>query len=307
MDKRDLLTIFDLTGDEVRYLVQRGARLKALQRRGECPRPLEGRAVALIFEKASTRTRVSFEVGVAQLGGQPLVISAQGSQMGRGEPIQDTARVFSRYVDCIMLRTYAQSTLEGLAKWSTVPVINGLSDIYHPCQVLSDLLTATEETGKAPEELVYVWVGDGNNMCHSWLAAAGVLGFELRIASPAGHRPDALVVDRARALGAKVTLTSDPAEAVVGADVINTDVWASMGQEAEAKARALLFDPYRVDSTLMAKAAEGAIFLHCLPAHRGEEVTEEVIESSASRVWNQAENRLHVQKAIMEFLVAGPQ
>lgn len=305
MDKSDLLTIFDLSGDEVRELLRRGGELKALQKQGECPRPLAGRAVALIFEKSSTRTRVSFEVGVAQLGGQPLVVTAQGSQMGRGEPIRDTGRVFSRYVDCIMLRTYAQETLEELARWSTVPVINGLSDLYHPCQVLSDLLTVTEETGRDPGEQVYAWVGDGNNMCHSWLAAAAKLGFELRIAAPAGYRPDALIVDRALKQGAKVILTGDPVEAVSGADVVNTDVWASMGQESEAAARLALFRPYQVDAALMSRAAPGAIFLHCLPAHRGEEVTDEVIESPASRVWNQAENRLHVQKAIMERLVVG--
>jgi ornithine carbamoyltransferase len=305
MTKRDLLTIFDLSRNDVRHVVVRGGQLKELQRRGECPKPLAGRSVALIFEKASTRTRVSFEVGVAQLGGQPLVITAQGSQMARGEPIKDTARVFSRYVDCIMLRTFAQSTLEELARWATVPVINGLSDRYHPCQVLSDLLTIQEETGRDPADLVHAWVGDGNNMCHSWLAAAGVLGFELRIASPPGFRPDAMIVDRARAAGARVVLTADPVEAVEGAHVINTDVWASMGQESEAASRRALFAPYQVSSALMGAAAPGAIFLHCLPAHRGEEVTDEVIESPASRVWNQAENRLHVQKAILELLVTG--
>lgn len=304
MSKRDLLTIFDLTKEEVLALVNRGAELKKLLKQGEGPRPLEGKSVALIFEKASTRTRVSFEVGVAQLGGHPLVILARDSQMGRGEPIRDMARVHSRYVDCIMLRTYAQSTLDELAKWASIPVINGLSDMYHPCQVLADLLTAQEGMGgrKAPQDLVYAWIGDGNNMCNSWLAAAGVCGFELRIASPYGFRPDAMIVERARNLGAKVVLTDDPAEAVAGADVINTDVWASMGQEDEAQARKELFMPYQVDSDLMAKASSEAIFLHCLPAHRGEEVSAEVFESKASVVWNQAENRLHVQKAILEFL-----
>lgn len=305
MVKRDLLTIFDLSRDELVYLVERGGQLKSLQKSGKCPKPLEGRVVALLFEKASTRTRVSFEVGVAQLGAQPLVVTSQGSQMGRGEPIQDTARVFARYVDCIMLRTFSQGTLEALARFSDVPVINGLSDLYHPCQVLSDLLTAREETGRDPAELVYAWLGDGNNMCHSWLAAAAVLGFELRIAAPPGFRPDVMIVDRARAMGAKVVVTEDPSEAVSGAQVVNTDVWASMGQESEAEARAQLFAPYQVDSRLMGEAGTDAVFLHCLPAHRGEEVTEEVFESPASRVWNQAENRLHVQKAILEYLIAG--
>lgn len=305
MDKRDLLTIFDLTQDELRYLLDRGAALKAQLKSGEAEKPFAGRSVALIFEKASTRTRVSFEVGVSQLGGHPLVVLARDSQMGRGEPIRDTARVYSRYVDCIMLRTYSQATLDELAKWATIPVINGLSDMYHPCQVLADLLTSHEETGKDVGELVYTYIGDGNNMCHSWLAAAAVLGAELHIASPYGYRPDAMIVERAREMGAKVVLTDDPAEAMRGSDVINTDVWASMGQESEAAARAELFAPYQVTSELMQQANKGAIFLHCLPAHRGEEVSEEVFESPASRVFNQAENRLHVQKAIMEFLVLG--
>ena len=303
MAKRDLLTIFDLSRDEILQLLDRGAELKAKLKKGEAVRSLEGRSVALIFEKASTRTRVSFEVGVHQLGGHPLVVIAKDSQMGRGEPIRDTARVYSRYVDAIMLRTYSQETLEELARWASIPVINGLSDLYHPCQVLSDLLTCREETGTDPAKLRYAWVGDGNNMCHSWIAACGVLGAELRVASPAGHRPDTMIVDRARELGGRIIVTDDPNEAVEGAHVVNTDVWASMGQEAEAEARRAIFAPYQVTKELMNRAADGAIFLHCLPAHRGEEVTEEVFESPASRVWNQAENRLHVQKAILEFLV----
>jgi ornithine carbamoyltransferase len=305
MAKRDLLTIFDLSLDEVQYLLKRGAELKALYEKGEQVRPLEGRTVALIFEKSSTRTRVSFEVGVQQLGGQPLVLNSRDSQMGRGEPIRDTARVLSQYVHGIMLRTYAQSTLEELARWSTIPVINGLSDLYHPCQVLSDLMTSEEQTGKKASDLVYAWIGDGNNMCHSWLAAVAAVGAKLQVAAPDGHRPDAIMVDRARSMGAEVVLTDDPRQAVAGADVVNTDVWASMGQEAEAEARMKLFAPYQVNAELMAQANEGAIFLHCLPAHRGEEVSEEVFESPASRVFVQAGNRLHVQKAIMEYLMVG--
>ncbi len=305
MGKRDLLTIFDLSKEDALYIIDRGAKLKAMLKEGKAHTPLAGKSVALIFEKASTRTRVSFEVGVSQLGGHPLVVLAKDSQMGRGEPIQDTGRVYSRFVDAIMLRTYAQSTLVGLAENSTIPVINGLSDLYHPCQVLSDLLTSGEETGKDIQGLTYAYVGDGNNMCHSWLAAAGVLGFELRVAAPYGHQPDALIVDRARSMGAKVVLTTDPAEAVEGAHVISTDVWASMGQEDEAAARQAIFMPYQVNQELMSRAADGAVFLHCLPAHRGEEVTEEVFESPASRVFNQAENRLHAQKAILELLISG--
>jgi len=244
-------------------------------------------------------------VGVSQLGGQPLVINAKDTQMGRGEPIQDTARVFARYVDCIVLRTFSQATLEALAEHASVPVVNALSDRYHPCQVLSDLLTVREETGRELQKLAYAWVGDGNNMCHSWIAAASVLGLDLRVACPSSFSPDESVVARARAMGCRLRISEDPIEAVRGADVVSTDVWASMGQEGEAEARRAVFARYQVDGAMMARAKDGAIFLHCLPAHRGEEVTDEVIESSASRVWNQAENRLHVQKAILEWLVAG--
>jgi ornithine carbamoyltransferase len=302
MAKRDLLTIFDLTRDEASGLIDRASSMKRDLAGGKPRIPLAGRSVALIFEKASTRTRLSFEVGVHQLGGQPLFISSQTTQMGRGEPIRDTARVLSRYLHMIMIRTFAQKTVEDLASMASIPVINGLTDLYHPCQVLSDLLTTREQRGAIEGER-YAYVGDGNNMAHSWIAAAAVLDLDLRIACPEGYDPDPAVLERAGALGGRVEVVRDPREAVRDATVVNTDVWASMGQEAEAERRRKAFDGYIVDDALMGLAGEGAIFLHCLPAHRGEEVSDSVIEGKASVVWDQAENRLHMQKAIMEWLV----
>jgi ornithine carbamoyltransferase len=300
--KRDFLSMFDVSPDEILALVARARELKALRGRPEAPRPLAGKTVALMFEKASTRTRVSFEVGVGELGAQPMFISTKDSQIGRGEPIRDTARVMSRYVHMVMLRTFSQQTLVDLAKWGTVPVINGLSDRLHPCQVMSDLQTVAEAKGEPLSKWTYAWVGDGNNMAHSWIEAAGQLRFALRLACPPGYKPDEALVAEARGRGGKVDVFDRPADAVAGADVVNTDVWASMGQEGEAEKRRRAFEGYLVDGALMAKAAPGAIFLHCLPAHRGEEVADEVIEGPASRVWDEAENRLHMQKAIMEFL-----
>jgi ornithine carbamoyltransferase len=302
MAKRDLLTIFDLDGSEVLPLLDRAAAMKKELRAGELRDTMAGRSVALIFEKSSTRTRLSFEVGIYQLGGQSLFIPSAATQMGRGEPVRDTARVLSRYLHMIMMRTFGQDVIEELARHSTVPVINGLTDTYHPCQVLSDLLTVREHRGSVRDQ-VYAYVGDGNNMAHSWIAAAGVLGLEVRLACPHGHGPDVRIVDRARERGGRVEVVTDPFEAARGATVVNTDVWASMGQEQEAEERRRIFAGYRVDTALMEAAAEGAIFMHCLPAHRDEEVTDEVIEGPASVVWDQAENRLHVQKAIMEWLL----
>ncbi|MDI7266778.1 MAG: ornithine carbamoyltransferase [Myxococcota bacterium] len=301
--KRDFTSMFDLSPDEIRSLIARARTLKAA-RGGPAagPAPLAGKTVALIFEKASTRTRVSFEVGVAELGGHPMFVSAGDTQMGRGEPIADTARVYSRYVHMIMLRTFAQRTIDDLAGHSTVPVINGLSDKLHPCQVMSDLLTVAEHKGEPLDRLVYAWVGDGNNMANSWIEAAGQLGLELRLACPEGYRPDPGIVAEAERRGARLRITAEPREAVEAADVVSTDVWASMGREEEAARRRAAFAGYIVDDALMARAAKRSIFLHCLPAHRGEEVSDSVIEGPASRVWDQAENRLHMQKAIMEFL-----
>jgi len=298
--KRDFLAVPDLSQSELTAVLD----LATCMKRGEYrARPLEGKTLGMIFAKSSTRTRVSFEVGAFQLGGHALFLSSRDIQIGRGEPIRDTARVLSRYVDGIMIRTFDQGEVEELARFASVPVINGLTDLQHPCQVLADLLTVREALG-GWERKVVAWVGDGNNMAHSWLDAAGLLGFELRLACPRDYQPKRDIVARNRAK-TKVVLTDDPAEAVRGAHVVNTDVWASMGQEAEQQVRASAFKGYLVDARLMRLADPRAIFLHCLPAHRGEEVSDEVIEGPQSRVWDEAENRLHVQKALMATLMGG--
>ncbi|HEY7635511.1 MAG TPA: ornithine carbamoyltransferase [Gemmatimonadales bacterium] len=287
--KAELVAVFDLA---------------AKMKRGEyTEKPLTGKTLGMIFAKSSTRTRVSFEVGAFQLGGHALFLSSRDIQLGRGEPIRDTARVLSRYLDGIMIRTYDHRDVEELACYSTIPVINGLTDLLHPCQVLADLLTVREELG-GWEDKVIAWVGDGNNMANSWINAAGSLGFELRLACPKGYEPDEEILQRNRKK-ARITLTTNPRDAVRGAHVVNTDVWASMGQEEEQAQRAVAFRGSIVDAELMQLAERGAIFLHCLPAHRGEEVSEEVLEGPQSRVWNQAENRLHVQKALMAILMGG--
>ncbi len=264
-------------------------------------KPLAGKTLGMIFAKSSTRTRVSFEVGAYQLGGHGLFLSSRDIQLGRGEPIRDTARVLSRYLDGIMIRTFDHGDVEELARYASVPVINGLTDLLHPCQVLADLLTVRESIGGWDEKVI-AWVGDGNNMANSWLNAAATLGFELRLACPKGYEPNDEILQRSRG-STTVMLTQDPREAVKGAHVVNTDVWASMGQEEEQAIRAKAFAGYIVDQKLMRLADPGAIFLHCLPAHRGEEVADEVIEGPQSRVWDEAENRLHVQKALMAVLM----
>jgi ornithine carbamoyltransferase len=264
-------------------------------------KPLAGKTLGMIFAKSSTRTRVSFEVGAFQLGGHALFLSSRDIQLGRGEPIKDTARVLSRYLDGIMIRTYDHSDVEELARYATIPVINGLTDLLHPCQVMADLMTVRENLGGWDGKVV-AWIGDGNNMANSWINAAGSLGFELRLACPKGYEPDAQILQRNQGK-ARITLTTEPEEAVHGAHVVNTDVWASMGQEEEQEQRARAFQGYMVNGDLMRLADQRAIFLHCLPAHRGEEVSEEVIEGPQSRVWDEAENRLHVQKAILAFLM----
>lgn len=299
--KRDFLAIPDLETTQLYAVLELARRMK----RGEYPgRPLAGRTVAMIFEKSSTRTRVSFEVGTWQLGGHALFLSARDIQLGRGEPIKDTARVLSRYVDLIMIRAYAHAGVEELARYADVPVVNGLTDLLHPCQVMADVMTIQENFGPDLGGRRVAWIGDGNNMANSWLNAAYRFGFELRLACPAGYRPDPDILERARG-GGRILLTADPREAAAGAEVINTDVWTSMGQEAEAQARQAAFAGYHVDEALMRSAAPNAIFLHCLPAHRGEEVADAVIEGPQSRVFDEAENRLHVQKAIMASLLGG--
>jgi ornithine carbamoyltransferase len=296
----DFLAIPDFSTEELHALFDLADRM----RRGEYhDKPLAGKSLAMIFMKSSTRTRVSFEVGAWQLGGHALFLSPRDIQLGRGEPIADTARVLSRYVDGIMIRTFAHAEVEELAKYASVPVINGLTDLLHPCQILADLLTVRQHLGGWDGKRI-AWVGDGNNMANSWINAAYRLGFEHTLACPEGYDPDASILARAREC-APVRVVRDPAEAVSGADVVNTDVWASMGQEEEQAKRAKAFAGYTVNGTLMARAARDAIFLHCLPAHRGEEVAAAVIDGPQSRVWDEAENRLHVQKAVMTMLMGG--
>jgi ornithine carbamoyltransferase len=304
MDKharhRDFLAVTDFSSDELIRLfdLAEQMRTRVYQRR-----PLEGKTLAMIFLKSSTRTRVSFEVGAWQLGGLALFLSSRDVQMGRGEPVSDTARVLSGYVDGIMIRTFGHHQIDEIAAHATVPVINGLSDLLHPCQVLADVLTVRQELGTHEGKTV-AWIGDGNNMANSWLNAALRLGFSLRLACPEGYEPDAAILARAAA-GADVKLVRDPREAVEGAHVVSTDVWASMGQEEEHELRARAFAGYCVNGALMERADRDAIFLHCLPAHRGEEVTAEVIDGGRSRVWSEAHNRLHIQKAIMAVLMGG--
>jgi ornithine carbamoyltransferase len=298
MAKRDFLAVTDFTRDEIQRLFDLAQRMKSRAYRDT---PLSGKTLAMIFAKSSTRTRVSFEVGAYQLGGQALFLSSRDIQIGRGEPIPDTARVLSRYVDGIMIRTFDHGEVEELARHASIPVINGLTDLTHPCQVLADVFTIKEHLGGWEGKRV-AWIGDGNNMANAWLEAAAVLGFELRLACPEGFEPNRAKFEAAQK-HAEVMVTEVPEEAVEGAHVVNTDVWASMGQEGEAEARRNAFKGYTVDADLMKLAAPKAIFLHCLPAHRGEEVTAEVIDGPQSRVWDEAENRLHVQKALLATLM----
>ena len=297
---RDFLAIPDYSRDELNNLFDLAERM----RKGEYrDKPLAGMSLAMIFMKASTRTRVSFEVGAWQLGGHALFLSPRDVQLGRGEPIADTARVLSRYVDGIMIRTFAHAEVEELAKYASVPVINGLTDLLHPCQILADILTIRQRLGGIGGKKI-AWIGDGNNMANSWINAAYRLGFELTLACPEGYDPDDAILKRAQAV-AKVRVVRDPNEAAEAADVVNTDVWASMGQEEEQAVREKAFAGFMVTPALMRRAKRGAIFLHCLPAHRGEEVAAEVIDGPQSAVWDEAENRLHVQKAIMANTMGG--
>ncbi len=296
---RHFLAIPDFSAEELIRTLDLAARMKS---GAYAEKPLAGRTLAMIFTKSSTRTRVSFEVGTYQLGGHALFLSSRDIQLGRGEPIRDTARVLSRYVDGIMIRTFDHRDVEELAEFGSIPVINGLTDLLHPCQIMADLMTIRESLGDDLSGVKVAWVGDGNNMANSWINAAYRLGFELRVACPEGYDPDPAILERAQG-AAKVTVVRDPREAVDGADVVNTDVWASMGQEEEQAVREKAFAGYCVDDSLMGLASERSIFLHCLPAHRGEEVSDSVIEGPRSRVFDEAENRLHVQKAIMATLM----
>jgi ornithine carbamoyltransferase len=300
--KRDFLRLTDLDRGELLELIGRAAEWKLLGRSG--PRPLQGMTLGLVFEKASTRTRVSFAVACYQLGADEMVLSASDTQLGRGETIKDTARVLARYLDALVVRTYEHQKLEEMARYADVPVVNALTDASHPCQLLADLLTVQERFGHdalSGGDLAVAWVGDGNNMANSWLEAAIVLGFQLRLACPEGYDPDPSLLSRA---GSRARLFRSPREAVAGAQVVNTDVWASMGQEAQAEERKRRFQGYHLDRALLGAADPKAIVLHCLPAHRGEEIAEDVLEGPQSAVFDQAENRLHAQKALLELLLA---
>jgi ornithine carbamoyltransferase len=300
---KDFLSFWDLPDGGIEALIRRAEEFRLLRALRE-PHPTRpGRILGMVFEKASTRTRASFEIAMYELGGHALYLPSQGSQLGRGEPIRDVARVLSGYCQGIMIRTFGQERVEEMAQYATVPVINGLTDLLHPCQVLADLQTVAQRHAelRAPK---YAWIGDGNNMANSWIEAAGILGLDLALACPVGYEPDQAIVARARATErGRITLTRDPAEAVAGRHVISTDVFASMGQEEEAEARRKAFAGFCIDAALMSKAASDAIVLHCLPAHRGEEISDEVIEGGQSLVWRQAENRLHAQKALLESLI----
>jgi len=296
---RHFLTLTDLSRDELTALIKRASELKAMHNKREVYEPLKNRVLAMIFEKSSTRTRVSFEAGMAHFGGDAIFLSPRDTQLGRGEPIEDSARVLSSMVDCIMVRTYEHDIVERLAQFSSVPVINGLTDDVHPCQLLADMQTWHEHRGDMQGKTV-TWVGDGNNMCHSYMHAASLLDFKLNICCPAGYEPKQKFIDET---AANIEIISDPVAACTGADLIATDVWASMGQEEEQKKRCEAFAPYQVTTELMQAAKSDALFMHCLPAHRGEEVSTEVIDGAQSVVWDEAENRLHAQKALLEFLL----
>ncbi|MDM8567288.1 ornithine carbamoyltransferase [Candidatus Halobeggiatoa sp. HSG11] len=299
MAVRHFLSLSDLSKQELNTLIQRAIELKKLQEQDQCPLLFKNKVLAMVFEKSSTRTRVSFETAMAQCGGSAIFLSQNDTQLGRGEPVGDMARVLSRMVDCIMVRTYAHETIEIFSEYSKVPVINALTDFCHPCQLLADVQTYVEQRGSIQGKRV-VWIGDGNNMCHSYIKAAHLFDFELVISTPVDYKPQAELMKK---FAANITFISDPEQAVVNADLISTDVWASMGQEAEQKERMQVFKPYQVTNDLLSLAKPDAIFMHCLPAHRGEEVTNEVIEGNQSVVWQQAGNRLHSQKALLEFLM----
>jgi len=296
---RHFLTLLDLTSDELRALIRRAHELKRSRQRGEINESLRHKVLGMIFEKSSTRTRVSFEAGMTQLGGAAMFLSSNDTQLGRGEPIEDTARVLSRMVDAIMIRTFAHETVETFAAYSKVPVINGLTDLVHPCQLLADMQTYFEHRGDIQGRTV-AWIGDGNNMCHSYINAARRFDFRLNIACPEGYDPDPAILEPA---ADRCRILRDPMAAAEGVDLVVTDVWASMGQEEEQKQREAAFAGYQVTPELMARADKEALFMHCLPAHRGEEVAAEVIDAPDSVVWDEAENRLHAQKALLEFLL----
>ncbi|MDO4222826.1 MAG: ornithine carbamoyltransferase [Acinetobacter sp.] len=298
MALRHFLTLHDLTQNEIEAILQRAIELKKMQHAGEVYQPFVGKVLGMIFEKSSTRTRISFEAGMCQFGGDAIFLSPRDTQLGRGEPLEDSARVISSMLDIVMIRTFGHDIVERFAQYSKVPVINGLTDDHHPCQLLADMQTFIEHRGSIAGKTV-VWVGDGNNMCNSYIEMSQILGFKLHIATPQGYEPKAEFLANTQ----NVHLFNDPKQAVVGADLIVTDVWASMGQEEEQKLREQAFVNFQVNEELMALANADCLFMHCLPAHRGEEISEHMLDHAGSVVWDEAENRLHAQKALMEFLL----
>lgn len=299
MNIRHFLSLFDCSPAELNQIIQRAIELKQLRQQGVAHETLKGRMLGMIFEKASTRTRISFETGIFQLGGNAIFLSPRDTQLGRGEPLADSARVMSSMLDLIMIRTFAHSGLEEFARHSSVPVINALSDDSHPCQLLADMQTFVEQRGSIAGKTV-AWIGDGNNMCNSYIEAAMQLDFQLRVGCPMGYEPSAQLLEKA---GDRVQIIYDPAKAIKGAHLVSTDVWASMGQEEEARERMEAFKGYQVSEALLNKAAPDVLFMHCLPAHRGEEISHSLLDDPRAVVWQQAENRLHAQKALMEFIV----
>jgi ornithine carbamoyltransferase len=300
-----LLALKDFSKQQLQSLIVRAIMLKNETADDILHKQLTGKTACLLFEKPSTRTRVSFEAAMYGMDGRVIFMPARDSQLGRGEPLKDTARVLARYVDCIVVRTFGQNVVNELAKYSTVPVINALTDLYHPCQILSDLMTVIEQKG-APENLKIVWLGDGNNMANTWIEAAAIFGFSLTLACPEGYDPDNAILEEASKQGNQpITLLRDPAEAIKGADVVNVDVWASMGQEKEQEERINIFRPYQLNRELLSRADKDAIVLHCLPAHREEEITEDVLEGPQCVAFDQAENKMHIHKAILESFING--
>ncbi len=304
MAKRDFLAISDLDAPTMQQLIRRGVEVKREWKEGRGKTPCTGKVLGLLFHKPSLRTRVSFDVGMAQLGGHSIYLTDQEIGMGTREAIQDVGKVLARFLDVLMIRTFAHENAVKLARHAPIPVINGLTDLLHPCQVMADLMTVLEHRGSL-DSMVVTWLGDGNNVAHSWINAAGLLPFELRLAVPKGYEPDGAIVSAARARGAgKIDVTHDPAAAAEGADVLCTDTWASMGQEKEHEERARVMKPFQLNAALLARAKKDSLVLHCLPAHRGEEITDEVMDGPHSVVYDEAENRLHAQKAILEWLLS---
>ena len=301
--KKDILNLLDLQKDEVLWLIQRCKYYKSRYKNGQTEDCLKGKVLGLLFEKASTRTRLSFESAMLQMGGGSIFINSKDSQLSRNEPISDTARVLSGYLDVLAVRTYSQDIVNEFAAYASIPVINALTDKYHPCQILSDIFTVIENKDRY-NDLKIAWIGDGNNVAHSWINIASILGLNLHIACPKGFYPDKQIIeDSLSKRCGQIKITEDPYEALFDADVINTDVWASMGQEEETEHRKKIFQPYQINKDIIKNAKEDCIILHCLPAHRGEEITDDIIESKNSVIWEQAENKLHMHKAVLELLV----